>query len=91
MAGEFKRSHVLQVGARGTLTLPADLRKRYAIDEHTLLQITEEAEGFLVRTVQVVPVDKPRRADLNELLAGVTPENIHEEIDFGAATGAERE
>ncbi|MCA1684503.1 MAG: hypothetical protein LC745_00655 [Planctomycetia bacterium] len=86
---DVKRSHVVQVGGRGTLTLPGALRKRYAIDENSLLQITEEPEGFLVRTVRVVPADAPEPADLGQLLAGVTPENVHGEIDFGPAVGAE--
>ena len=88
MAGEFKRSHVIQVGKRGTLTLPDDLLKRYAIDEHTLLQITEEAERFLVRMVKGVAADRSRQVDLDELLAGVTSENVYGEIDFGSAVGS---
>ncbi len=86
---DVKRSYLVQPDGRGTLTLPAELRKRYGITGEALLQVVEEADGFFTRTVRVVPVDAPEPADLDELLAGVTPATAHEEIDFGPAVGAE--
>lgn len=37
----------------------------------------------------VVPADAPPKADLEQLVAGVTSANVHEEIDSGPAVGAE--
>lgn len=86
---DVKRSYIVQSDGRGTWTLPAELRKRFGITGATLLQVVEEADGFFTRTVRVVPVDAPEPADLDDLLAGMTPANVHEEIDFGPAVGAE--
>jgi antitoxin MazE len=86
---DVKRTHVTQIGGRGALILPASLRTRYGFDEATLVQITEEPDGVFVRKVRVVPAGAPEPLDLDVLLDGVTPENLHEEIDFGPARGAE--
>lgn len=86
---DLKRAHVTRIGGRGALILPADVRKRYGLDDNALVQLTEEADGVFVRKVRVVPADDPEPADLETLLAGVTPENLREEIDFGPARGAE--
>jgi antitoxin MazE len=86
---DLKRSHLLQVDRRGGWTLPADLRRRYGITENTPLQITEEDEQFVVRPMRLVPASTPQPANLDELLSHVTPENLHEEIDFGPPVGEE--
>jgi bifunctional DNA-binding transcriptional regulator/antitoxin component of YhaV-PrlF toxin-antitoxin module len=86
---DAKRSHIVPVGGRGTLTLPAEFRKRFAIGENTLVQITEEADGLMLRPVRVVPAGAPQPADLDALLAGVTPANVHGEVDTGPVVGKE--
>ena len=46
-----------RVGKRGTIVLPAKLRKRYGFDEGTMV-VAEEAEyGVLLRPAVVVPVE----------------------------------
>ena len=82
-------SHLLQIDRRGGLTLPADLRRRYGITENTPLQVTEADDSFVVRPMQLVPTGRPQPADLDELLSQITPENRHEEVDFGPAVGEE--
>ena len=38
--------------------------------------------------IVIVPV-RPGSYDLEELLSGITPENLHAEVDFGGAMGKE--
>lgn len=40
-------------------------------------------------TIVIEPVREKRAYDLDELLAGVKPENLHGEADFGAPVGKE--
>jgi antitoxin MazE len=39
--------------------------------------------------IVVEPVRSPKVYDLAQLLAGITPENLHAEVDFGPAVGKE--
>ena len=62
-----------RVGKRGTIVLPARMRKRYGFDEGTMV-VAEEAEyGVLLRPAAVVPVEiytPERKAEF--LLANAT-------------------
>jgi antitoxin MazE len=40
-------------------------------------------------TILIKPVREKRKYDLDELLAGVTPANLHGETDFGGPVGKE--
>src|SRR5262249_36956439 len=55
-----------RVGKRGTIVLPARMRKRYGFEEGTMV-VAEEAEyGVLLRPAAVVPVEiytPERKAD----------------------------
>ena len=46
--------------------------------------LSREEEGRLI--IQAV---RPDRYDLDQLLAGVTPDNLHDEADFGNPVGKE--
>ena len=46
-----------KVGRRGTLVVPARLRKRLRIEEGSLVLIEEREGGFLVRPAVAVPVE----------------------------------
>ncbi|MCX7623926.1 MAG: AbrB/MazE/SpoVT family DNA-binding domain-containing protein [Thermomicrobium sp.] len=45
------------VGKRGTVVIPAALRKRYGIEEGTLVGADATDEGILLRPALVVPVE----------------------------------
>ncbi len=66
-------SEPTRVGKRGTIVLPARLRRRYGFEEGTML-VAEEAEyGVLLRPAAVVPVEiysPERKAEF--LLANAT-------------------
>ncbi len=45
-----------RVGKRGTIVVPAKLRKRYGIKEGTLVTTEEREDGILIRPAVVVPI-----------------------------------
>jgi AbrB family looped-hinge helix DNA binding protein len=56
-----------KVGKRGALVIPAALRKRYRLEEGSLLEIQSREEGLLLRPVVAFPVETyspERRAEL---------------------------
>lgn len=46
-----------KVGRRGTIVIPADLRKRFGIEEGTLVIAEEREEGILVRPAVALPIE----------------------------------
>lgn len=46
-----------RVGKRGTIVLPAKLRKRYGIAEGTMLVAEESEYGVLLRPAAVLPIE----------------------------------
>jgi bifunctional DNA-binding transcriptional regulator/antitoxin component of YhaV-PrlF toxin-antitoxin module len=60
-------SETTRIGKRGTLVLPAKLRKRYGFDEGTMVVAEESEYGVLIRPAVVVPVEvysPERKAEL---------------------------
>lgn len=64
------------------LRIPQELAQKAHLKEGTDVSISV-SEGRLV----VVP--EPKKYNLKELLAGVTPENLHTEVDTGSSVGYE--
>jgi AbrB family looped-hinge helix DNA binding protein len=48
----------VKVGKRGAIVVPAKLRKRYGIEEGSLVTAEPRAEGVLIRPAIVVPVER---------------------------------
>jgi len=48
----------VKVGKRGTIIVPAKLRKRFGFEEGTLVITEPREEGVLVRPAVVVPVER---------------------------------
>jgi AbrB family looped-hinge helix DNA binding protein len=48
----------VKVGRRGTIVVPARLRKRYGIEEGAIVTAEEREDGVLIRPAVVVPVEK---------------------------------
>ena len=58
-------SEVTRVGKRGTVVIPAPLRKRYGLEEGSEVLVEETTEGLLLRPAVTLPVEiysKDRRA-----------------------------
>jgi AbrB family looped-hinge helix DNA binding protein len=56
-----------KVGRRGTIVLPAKLRRRLGIEEGSFVVAEERADGILIRPAAVLPVEiytPERRAEL---------------------------
>jgi antitoxin MazE len=77
------RITVRKWGNSASLRIPVALMKAADIAIDDQVEVREE-EGRLI--IQAV---RPDRYDLDELLAGVTPDNLHEEADFGKPVGKE--
>jgi AbrB family looped-hinge helix DNA binding protein len=50
-------SETTRIGKRGTIVLPAKLRKRYGFEEGTMVVAEESEYGVLLRPAAVVPVE----------------------------------
>lgn len=62
-----------RVGKRGAIIVPARLRKRFGIEEGSIVIAEEKEEGILIRPAVVVPVERyspERKAEF--LLANAT-------------------
>jgi AbrB family looped-hinge helix DNA binding protein len=56
-----------KVGKRGTIVVPAELRRRYGLEEGALVIAEEREDGILLRPAVAVPVEiytPERRAEL---------------------------
>jgi len=56
-----------RVGKRGAVVIPARLRKRFGIEEGTLVVFDEEQDGVLIRPAVAIPVEAytpERKAEL---------------------------
>ncbi|HLJ30633.1 MAG TPA: AbrB/MazE/SpoVT family DNA-binding domain-containing protein [Candidatus Angelobacter sp.] len=47
-----------KVGKRGAIIVPARLRKRFGIEEGTMVTAEEKEDGILIRPAVVVPVER---------------------------------
>lgn len=63
----MKNPERTQVGKRGTIVIPARLRRRYGLSEGTLVVAEERPEGILLRPAVALPVEiytPERKAEL---------------------------
>ncbi len=47
-----------RVGKRGAIVVPASLRKRFGIEEGSIIIAEETEDGILIRPAMVVPVER---------------------------------
>lgn len=78
------RTKVSQWGNSLAIRLPQALVAELAIERGVEVELRIENDGFRVTIPSV-----PKKFTLDELLAGVTPENVHRECDWGKAQGRE--
>ena len=77
---------VTKVGKRGTLVLPAFLRRRYGFDEGTMVMAEEHADGILIRPAVVMPLEVYTPTRKAEFLLN----NAVDESDYQSALGEVR-
>ena len=69
-----------RVGKRGAIVVPAKLRKRFGIEEGTIVTAEELGDGILIRPAVVLPVERytpERKAEF--LLSGATTDADYQE------------
>jgi antitoxin MazE len=76
--------HVKKWGNSLALRIPASISAELGLKENDEVEIREE-DGRLV----VEKKGASQEPTLDELIAGITPENRHEPIDWGPAVGKE--
>jgi AbrB family looped-hinge helix DNA binding protein len=76
-----------KVGKRGTVVLPAKMRRRLGLDEGATIVIEEDARGILLRPAEVRPV----RIYTDEEKAEFLLNNAVSAADYAAARAAVRE
>lgn len=59
-------AEISKVGKRGTVVIPAELRRQFGIDEGDLVSAEAHEGGILIHRVVAVPVDDQRRRCLLE-------------------------
>jgi AbrB family looped-hinge helix DNA binding protein len=47
-----------KVGKRGAIIVPASLRKRFGIEEGSMVVAEEKEDGILIRPAMIVPVER---------------------------------
>ncbi|KAA8388756.1 MULTISPECIES: AbrB/MazE/SpoVT family DNA-binding domain-containing protein [Acetobacter] len=70
-------------GNSASIRIPASVLAAAGLKLDQPVDVREESGRIVIEPVTVVEYD------LADLLAGITPENIHPEVDFGAPVGRE--
>lgn len=78
------QTKVSQWGNSLAIRLPQALVAELAIERGVDVELEVEDGGFRVKIPSM-----PRKFTLDELLAGITPGNLHGECDWGGAQGRE--
>ncbi|OGF66115.1 MazF family transcriptional regulator [Candidatus Giovannonibacteria bacterium RIFCSPLOWO2_02_FULL_43_11b] len=63
--------------------LPREVAEKFKLGEGTTVEIKSEDYGIVIKPA------KKQKYTLEELVAGITPENRHEETDWGKPMGRE--
>lgn len=77
------KTKVSRWGNSLALRLPKKLATSHKIFEGSNVEIIEKEEGLLLRP------STNQTYDLNDLLEGITKENVHKEVSTGAGRGRE--
>ena len=77
------RSTVKKWGNSASVRIPAVILEAVHLKLDEAVDIREEGGRIVIEPV------RPSGYNLAELLAGITPENLHAEVDFGAPGGKE--
>jgi AbrB family looped-hinge helix DNA binding protein len=73
----MKNLETTKVGKRGTIVIPADIRRKYGLEEGSMVIAEARPEGVLLRPVVTLPVEiyTPERKAEFLLNNAITPED----------------
>ncbi|GBQ27456.1 transcriptional regulator AbrB [Gluconacetobacter azotocaptans DSM 13594] len=71
-------------GNSASIRIPASVMAAAGLKLDQPVDVREESGRVIIEPVSNMEYD------LTELLSGITPENLHAEVDFGAPVGKER-
>lgn len=77
------RVTVKKWGNSAAVRIPAALMEAISLNLDETVDVHEEGGRIVIEPVRC------REYDLDQLLAGITPENLHAEVGFGPAVGKE--
>ena len=77
------RATVKKWGNSASIRIPAGIMQAAHLSLDAPVDIREEGGRIVIEPI------RSTEYDLAQLLAGITPENLHTEIDFGATVGKE--
>jgi len=77
------RVTVKKWGNSASVRIPAAIMEAAHLSLDEAVDVREEGGRIVIEPV------RPRVYDLARLLAGITPANLHPEVDFGAPAGKE--
>ncbi len=77
------RVTVKKWGNSASVRIPSAVMRAARLSLDETVDVREEGGRIVIEPI------RPRQYDLAQLLAGITPENLHAEVDFGAPTGKE--
>ena len=75
-----------RVGKRGAIIVPANLRKRFGIEEGSIVTAEEKDDGILIRPAVVIPIERYTPERKAEFLLN----NAIDEADYRSARKAVR-
>lgn len=70
-------------GNSASVRIPSSVMNAVGLRLDQAVDVREEAGRIIIEPVVVA------ECDLAELLAGITPDNVHSEVDFGSPAGQE--
>lgn len=74
------RTRVSRWGASLAIRIPKPVAEQWGVREGAVVEIVPRRDEVILRR---------RRYDLNDLVAGITADNRHDEVDWGASEGVE--
>jgi antitoxin MazE len=80
------RTSIKKWGNSASLRIPATIMRAAKLEIDQDIDIREE-DGRIV--IEAIRPARRRKYELASLLAGITPENLHEETDWGPPVGKE--
>lgn len=66
------------------IRIPSQLARQAELDAGRLVEVSVESGRVVIE-----PVEEAPHYELDDLIAGITDENRHDEIDWGPAVGKE--